>query len=156
MINNEVKHMELYAQLSTVVEANGFYLIEVSEYEKNGKSTIRIVIQSKAGNTTIDHCATVHHLILPRLEVLRDDRDVYLEVSTPGIQRNIKDVVEFKAFIGKRIKVLSTREQDWLEGILFQVKENSIMIATEQRESRELPFEEIQKAKLVYNWEDKT
>lgn len=155
MIRNELQNKELYISLEPITDAAGYYLIELSEHEKDGNCTIHAVIQSKNGNTSINDCTKVHRLIFPRIELLRESRDVYLEVSTPGIQRVLKDAAEFRAFVGKPMRILTDQDDDWIDVELFQVTENSIMITTKQDEQRELPFRAVRKAKLVYNWEDR-
>jgi ribosome maturation factor RimP len=154
MIKDELRNKELYNLLAPVVEAAGFFLVELSEHDHHRTSTITAVIQAQERNTTLKDCASVHKLIFPRLELLLENRDVYLEVSTPGIQRKLKDVAEFKAFIDKDMRILLDQDSEWIEGRLFQVTENSIMIRLGQDEQIELPLSAVKKAKLVYNWED--
>lgn len=154
MIRNELKNKELYNLLEPVVRGAGYFLVELSQSDHHQQTTITAVIQSDSGNTSIGDCTSVHKIIFPRLELLLESRDVYLEVSTPGIQRNIKDTAEFKAFVGKNVKVLVSDDGQWIEGRLFQVTENSIMIHTGDKQELELSFDEIRKAKLVYNWEE--
>ncbi len=153
MIRNELNNKELYKQLAPLLLNIGIKIIEISEYEKDGRCTIRLVIQSQNDNTTIKDCTQVHKIAFPRLELLRDSRDVYLEVSTPGIQRAIKDVGEFNAFIGKDVKIL--HGEDWVDGTLILADEQKITIQKADEEELDILFNTIKKAKLVYNWEGK-
>ncbi len=153
MIRNELKDKELYKQLAPLLLNIGMKIIEISEYEKDGRCTIRLVIQSQNDNTTIKDCTSVHKIAFPRLELLRNSRDVYLEVSTPGIQRPIKDVGEFNAFIGKDVRILSG--EDWVDGLLLLADEQKITIKKAEDEEQDILYNTIKRAKLVYNWEDK-
>jgi ribosome maturation factor RimP len=70
------------------------------------------------------------------------------------LQRTIKDVHEFSAFIGKEVQVLMKDSVDWFSGTLFKVKDNSSIIILSDGEEKEISFDDLNKVKLVYNWED--
>ena len=152
MIRNELRDKELYTQIAPILAGTGISVIELSEFEKDGRCTVRIVIQSAEHNTTIDDCTAAHKLVFPRLELLRSSRDVYLEVSTPGIQRNIKDISEFPAFIGKDVNIL--QGDDWVSGQLVSSDEEGVVIESGDGQSK-IRFADMKKAKLVYNWKEK-
>ena len=154
MIKDELYKQELFISLQTVLGDDEFHIVELSEHVHHATCNIRIVIQAVGRNTTIDDCTRVHRLLFPRLELLRERKDVYLEVSTPGLQRTIKDVHEFSAFIGKEVQVLMKDSVDWFSGTLFKVKDNSSIIILSDGEEKEISFDDLNKVKLVYNWED--
>ena len=121
-----------------------------------------MVIMAENRNTTVDDCATVHKIVAPRLNVLYDTREVGIEVSTPGLQRNLKDVYEFTLYIGKRVRIYSTILKGWMSGRIESVQENSLTLSDvfvedtkEQLERKSVEFDEIQKAKLDHRWEDR-
>lgn len=154
MIRQVLIDSELYGQLQPLVEKLGFDIVEISESINGGKLTVRLVIQNRQGNTSIDDCARVHRLILPRLEVLRSSRDLYVEVSTPGIQRTIKDTHEFTIFTGRRVQLYLQDSIVVLEGQICEADTSSVSIETTEG-VQSIPLAEIKKAKIVYNWEGK-
>jgi len=123
---------------------------------------VNLVIMAENRNTTVEDCATVHKIVAPRLNVLYDTREVGIAVSTPGLQRNLKDVYEFTLYIGKRVRIYSTILKGWMSGRIESVQENSLTLSDvfvedtkEQLERKSVEFDEIQKAKLDYRWEDR-
>lgn len=156
MIKNELKDKTLYQEISAVIDPEEYYVLEVSEHEEHGRCNIRIVIQAAVKNTSIEDCTKVHKLLFPRLELLRSSRDIYLEVSTPGIQRTIKDAEEFKAFTDKQLKIMIIGSNEWIFGRLIGADEESISLQMPEERIEKIKFEDIHKAKLVYNWEDRS
>ncbi|MDR2097193.1 MAG: hypothetical protein LBP37_01565, partial [Spirochaetaceae bacterium] len=67
---------------------------------------------------SIDDCARVHRAILPRLELAFPKLDIYIEVSSPGIERKIKDGAEFAHYIGRPVSCYRTDISGWTSGIL--------------------------------------
>jgi ribosome maturation factor RimP len=155
MIKNDLVSKDIFHQLRQVLDEQAYRIVEISEHDEHGRCSIRIVIQASGRNTSIDDCAQVHRLVFPRLEMLRESRDVYLEVSTPGIQRTIKDVQEFPAFIGKDLRIMPLEASDWIDGRLLEAGENGILLQTDELEPLYIAYNTINRAKLVYNWEDK-
>ncbi len=155
MIKNELVKKELFHQAQQVLDEDIYRIIEISEHEEQGRCNIRIVIQSVSGNTSVDDCTKVHRLLFPRLEMLRESRDVFLEVSTPGIQRNIKDVQEFDAFIGRDLHVMLVGSSDWIDGALLEVSNTGILLKISPEKHLSIAYNDINRARLVYNWRDK-
>jgi ribosome maturation factor RimP len=105
-----------------------------------------MVIYNGASIGTED-CSRVHRAVMPRLELAFEQQDVYLEVSSPGIDRLIKDGEEFRHYIGKVVRCYRADISDWTTGVLESVDENGIVIKTNE-EGVKLEFNIIAKAKL--------
>jgi ribosome maturation factor RimP len=97
--------------------------------------------------TGVEDCTRAHRLIMPRLELAFPGKDIYLEVSSPGIDRLIKDGAEFTYYIGRELKCYRTDISDWTAGILRAADENRIVLEVEGEEIR-LSYETIAKARL--------
>ena len=79
--------------------------------------------------------------------MLEDSRDVHLEVSSPGISRNIKTTDEFKIFMGRKVKILSNNVSEWIHGSIESVDNNSVNLSIENGNIK-IGFADINKAKL--------
>ncbi len=79
--------------------------------------------------------------------MLEDSRDVHLEVSSPGISRNIKTTDEFKIFLGRKVKILNKNDSEWIHGMIDFVDNNSVNLNIDNGKV-EISFEDINKAKL--------
>jgi ribosome maturation factor RimP len=76
----------------------------------------------------IDDCSRVHRAILPRLELAFPGRDLYVEVSSPGINRFIKDGAEFRFYLGRGIRCYRTDISDWTGGVLLAADSEGITL----------------------------
>jgi ribosome maturation factor RimP len=95
-----------------------------------------------------DDCSKAHRAITPRLELAFPDNDIYIEVSSPGINRLIKDGVEFTHYLGRGVRCYRTDISDWTAGILETADEKGIVLKTGEGAVR-LEFDIIAKAKLA-------
>jgi len=95
----------------------------------------------------------------PRLELLSGNKDLQLEVSTPGIQRVFKDVYEFEVFSGDAVKVYDDRKDDWVVGIISHKDDDSVYLiqenSNEGKKMIQIPLVHVRKAKLHAVWEGK-
>ena len=142
-----------YKMLSPVVEALGFSIVELSAANRQDGLHISLVIFSPTG-VTVKDCEKVHRLAAARTEVASDNRDVYFEVSSPGINRNIKYADEFAVFAGRGIKVLCEGESEWVHGIILSADEQNVIIETSEKIEKKIPYSQIRKAKLDFSWEE--
>ncbi len=141
-----------YTDCEPVVTGLGYSLVELRIFRTNGTVQVKIAIAHKDPAVTagigIDDCAKVHRLLLPRLEALLQSQDVYMEVTSPGLERHIKNAAEFVFFIGKYVKVYDVSVSDWVSGRITSADEKSLTLKTEDTE-RSILYEQISKAKLI-------
>jgi ribosome maturation factor RimP len=100
----------------------------------------------------VDDCSRVHHALLPRLELAFPGTDLRVEVSSPGIDRVIKDGAEFAHHIGRGLTCYRTDISDWSAGILDSADETHIVLRGSGGMVK-LAYEIIAKAKLDYSQE---
>jgi ribosome maturation factor RimP len=123
-------------------------LVELVLFRHKGNVQVRIVAYKK-GNMGVDDCSRLHQALLPRLELAFPNQDLYVEVSSPGIERLIKDGAEFAHYIGRGVKCFRTDTSDWSSGILQSADETGVVLKG-QTESVALKYEVITKARLDY------
>jgi len=132
--------------LEEVIKGLKFSLIELSISRHRGSVQIKAVIYNGSSIST-DDCTKVHRAIMPRLELAFQEQDIYLEVSSPGTDRLIKEFSEFAFYIGKGVRCYRTDISDWTAGILESCDEKGIYIKTNDGIIK-LEFDIIAKAKL--------
>jgi len=137
----------LRGSLTAVLDGLKFSLIELSVSKQRGSVQIRAVIYNGASIGT-DDCTKVHRALMPRLELAFPEQDVYLEVSSPGIDRLIKDSAEFAFYKGRAVRCFRTDISDWTAGILENADEKGIVIKNSKDGTVRLEFDIIAKAKL--------
>jgi len=139
---------KLLEEVETPVKNLGFSVVEINSSTNRNRLKINMIISGKDG-VKIDDCSVVHKTVFPRLEVIYDSFDVYLEVSSPGIERTFKDAREFDVFEGKAVKIMYGGSNDWAEGVIESTTETEVTIRFKEA-SQEIKFNDVHKCKLDY------
>ncbi len=136
----------LLEEIEPVIRGLGYSLVDFTEKRSGNNLNAGIVIYRESG-ITLDDCTLVHRAVLPRIEMMEETHDVYLEVSSPGMSRNIKTVEELIVFSGRRIKVLLTDESEWITGRISSAEKDSLTLKTKD-DTLVVNYDTIRKAKL--------
>ncbi|MEA1910215.1 MAG: ribosome assembly cofactor RimP [Spirochaetota bacterium] len=136
----------LIESIEPVIEGLGFSLVEFTSSRNRSNLTVNTIIYRESGVNLAD-CSIVYKTILPRIELLEDSRSVNLEVSSPGLSRNIKAVGEFEIFIGRKVRILKKDDSEWIHGNIVSVENNSVNLNV-CKETVIVEFADINKAKL--------
>ncbi|GHV81466.1 ribosome maturation factor RimP [Spirochaetia bacterium] len=126
-------------------------LVEFTVSRHKGSTQVRAVVY-KGGAVGVGDCSKAHHAILPRLELAFPGEDLYVEVSSPGIDRLIKDGAEFAHYVGRGIRCYRTDISDWTGGILLAADTEGITLKGKDGMTA-LSFNIIAKAKLDHSVE---
>ncbi|WP_320130901.1 ribosome assembly cofactor RimP [uncultured Sphaerochaeta sp.] len=161
MLQTGIEQSELFMEYAPLLEALGVTLVDISMVEHGPAVVITMIILTKEHEVSIAECSKVYKLVYPRLEMVLGERDIQLEVSTPGLQRSLRDYYEFSLYHGKRVRVYDTVQGQWVSGVIEDSDKNSLTLHSAQigddkeiLESMTVDFSQIQKAKLDYRWED--
>ena len=139
------KDNELFSIISPICEGFNTAVVHLSTAVVRTSLQIRLVVYRKTG-IDLDTCSKISKALLPRLEVWSDNRDINLEVSSPGVGRVFKDAYEFEVFKGESAKILLDNE--WYEGKILSADSKSVTMEIKNTKE-DYSFDEIQKAKLV-------
>jgi ribosome maturation factor RimP len=139
-----------YSECAPLVEGLGFYLVELKIIPAKTVTKISAVITAKnpEKNIGVEDCAKVHHALQPRLEALLKTEDTAMELTSPGIDRNIKNAAEFAFFIGRMVRVWSRTVNDWICGKIISTDKVSLRMETENGEQT-VNYADVAKAKFV-------
>ena len=72
-----------------------------------------------------------------------------MEVTSPGMERNIKNAAEFALFVNQYARVWDTEITDWIPGKIISASNASVTLELESGEKKEIDFSRIAKAKLL-------
>jgi ribosome maturation factor RimP len=151
----------IYDTLEPIAQGLGMVILELSVFQHKGRGgslgsvQVRAAVYKPEENMAVNDCSRFHKAILPRLELAFPGKDLYIEVSSPGIGRLIKDGNEMVHFVGRNIKCYRVDHSDpksvdgsgWMGGILRSADEKGITLETGDAIIA-LPYEVIAKAKL--------
>ena len=140
----------LFDELDPVIRGLGYETVELRSARR--KATLHVVlIIHKDGGVDVEGCADVYRAIYPRLEVITPGADIQLEVSSPGIYRNLKSPREFAIFRGSSAKLLVEGRDDWIKGTIEGTSETKVNFRmVDDGEEKSFDYSEIRKAKLDY------
>jgi len=156
MLATGIQKTNLFMEYEPLLNAMGIALVDINRVDRGKNVAVSMVIVAKGDEVSVDHCAKVYRLVYPRMELQLGERDLQLEVSTPGLQRTFKDVYEFSLFTGRRVRVYDTAKEAWVSGIIAQADPTSVQLtqvyiedAKEMIETMSVAYADIQKAKLA-------
>lgn len=140
---------KVYGLIKETVEEQGVSLWDVRFLKEGASRYLRVFIDSPNG-ISIDDCTNVSHAIDPIIDEA-DPIDVsyYLEVCSPGLERELTRPNHFEKSVGKTVKIKLYKAIDGvkeLTGILKSAAER-VVIETENAEYS-LDYKDISKARL--------
>lgn len=140
---------KVYGLIKETVEEQGVSLWDVRFLKEGASWYLRVFIDSPNG-ISIDDCTNVSHAIDPIIDEA-DPIDVsyYLEVCSPGLERELIRPNHFEKSVGKTVKIKLYKAIDGvkeLTGILKSAAER-VVIETENAEYS-LDYKDISKARL--------
>jgi ribosome maturation factor RimP len=139
---------QLLDEVESIVNNLGFSVVEVNSSTSKNRLKINLIIHKEEG-VKIEDCSVVHKTVFPRLEIIYDNFDVYLEVSSPGIERAFKDAREFSIFTGRAVKVMHSGMTDWEQGLIESTENDEVTVVINDV-AKKLKFSDIHKCKLDY------
>ncbi len=117
--------------LEALADSLGVALLECVISRHRGSVQARLIV-SAPGGTGINDCSKYHRLAQTRLELAFPDQDVYLEVSSPGLDRLLKDAREFAMLLGRGVRCYRTDIADWTAGIIEAADQTAVTLRTDE------------------------
>jgi ribosome maturation factor RimP len=159
-----VREKEVGDLVRPVVEAAGLELWEVSFGREGGRRILRVMVDraerargdEKDGGVDLDTIAATSQRLSRRLDLegFEQDRPYELEVSSPGLERALREPRHFERSVGQQVKVKTVEPVDGRrvhEGALVSADAEAIVIASEGGELR-VPYDGIASARTVFEW----
>ena len=142
----------LRESLEALLQGLGLALIELDVFHRKARKGLPAAVQVRvivyrAGDLGTGDCSRAHYAMLPLLEQAFSGRDLSVEVSTPGINRIVRDGVELAHYKGRGVRCWRTDISDWSAGILEDAGGQGITINGTEGSIR-LDYDVIAKVKL--------
>ena len=120
---------------------------------EHGAGLLRILID-RAGGVDLEAIAEATRAISAILDDVDPIPGRYtLEVSTPGLERPLRTPTHFERAVASKVilKTLSGEERR-IAGTLTAADDDGITLTTEAGDERRLAYDEIEKARTVFEW----
>lgn len=116
-----------------LLEAHDIQLYDVSWQQEGKNRILQIAIMREDGSMDIDTCALMSEMISQKLDELDFiSGEYFLEVCSPGAERELKDDIQIKAALNEFVFVKLRNPQagyDSLKGYLIAVEDDAITIS---------------------------
>jgi ribosome maturation factor RimP len=138
-----------------VVEAAGLELWEVTFRKEAGRMVLRVLVD-RDGGVDLDTLSETSERLSRRLDLegFAGDAAYSLEVSSPGLERSLREPRHFERSVGQRVKVKTARPIEGRkvhEGALVSADAEAIAIAADGGERR-VSYADIASARTVFEW----
>jgi len=141
----------LYALAEPVAAQCGVDIVDIELAGSARKTIVRLLID-KPGGVTLEDCSACSRAFSAVLDVEDPIRTAYvLEVSSPGLDRPLKTLKDYRLSIGRLVRVVS---RESIEGLTFfigrleAVDEKAVTLVMDGSKEVRVPFEQISKARL--------
>jgi len=150
------KIIEITTELvNPILEEKNLELVDI-EYVKEGKNWFLRVYIDKEGGIDIVECGEVSEQLSEKLDKADPIKEAYfLEVSSPGVEKPLKTLDDFKKNIGNNVFVKLYEKIDGektYEGILQNVENDTLSIEYKIKTRKkivEIPYDKVAKARLA-------
>ncbi len=126
------QHNELMELLEPVVTALGYEMLGIEYFKQKDGSMLRLYIDNDAG-ITIDDCTRVNHQVIGVLDVHDPIKEKYLlEISSPGLNRPLFTLEQFKRYPGQEVKMRLREKLDgrrMIRGVIKAVEEKAVIVS---------------------------
>ncbi len=147
----------LWEIIEPVVTSEGMELVEL-EFQREAHGWVLRLFIDRQGGVTVRDCAEISQQVSHLLDVKDPiDRSYHLEVSSPGLDRPIRKLEDFKRFVGQKVKIAlcsGGKRRKALQGMVVDVEGDSVLVDCGLEVVR-VPLDDIAKARLVYPWGDR-
>lgn len=151
---SEGKAAEVERVIAPTVADLGFEIVRVQLTGEGGRQTLQVMAERPDGSMTIDDCADLSSSISAVLDVEDPIAGAYsLEVSSPGLDRPLTRLKDFRNWAGFEAKIELRAPQEGrkrFRGLLRGVEDQTVLLQEAEADApHRLPFAAIARAKLV-------
>jgi ribosome maturation factor RimP len=138
-------------------------LFELKLGGSKGRPVVDVRVEREDGEkVTVDDCAAASRAIEAKLDA--EDfggRRYVLEVSSPGIERPLRNAKDWRRFVGSTVVVTSNvpgdpagRRTDEVEiaGVEEDAGQEVVIVRNERGDERRFPLAAVEKARLAFHW----
>jgi ribosome maturation factor RimP len=153
----------LEALVAAQIKPLGLELFELKVGGSHGRPVLDVRVEREDGEkVTVENCATASRAIEAELDAQNFGEQKYvLEVSSPGVERPLRNAKDWKRFIGKIAVVTANvpgdpagRRTDEVEiaGVEGDEGQEVLTVRNERGVERRFPLTAVEKARLAFNW----
>tara|TARA_Y100000589_G_scaffold224220_1_gene211781 strand:- start:2614 stop:3081 length:468 start_codon:yes stop_codon:yes gene_type:complete len=143
---------KLMSTINDLVLKKDFFVLNLKLRQSKSTPNISVIVDSSK-TVSVDDCAYVSNVINDVLKVdekFSDYKDFALEVSSPGINRELFTLSDYKKYVGEKVQIKLKKSLNGVKNIkakLIGVDDGFIEVSS-RNETYTLEFDNIKKANL--------
>tara|TARA_B100000927_G_scaffold6008_1_gene4700 strand:+ start:454 stop:921 length:468 start_codon:yes stop_codon:yes gene_type:complete len=143
---------KLMSTINNLVLKKDFFVLNLRLRQSKSTPNISVIVDSSK-TVSVDDCAYVSNVINDVLKVdekFSDYKDFALEVSSPGINRELFTLSDYKKYVGEKVQIKLKKSLNGVKNIkakLIGVDDGFIEVSS-RNETYTLEFDNIKKANL--------
>jgi ribosome maturation factor RimP len=154
----------LESLVASEIRPLGLELFELKVGGSRGRPVLDVRVEREDGEgVTVDNCAAASRAIETRLDA--EDfggRNYVLEVSSPGLERPLRNAKDWRKHVGRTAVVTSNvpgdpagRRTDEVEiaGVEGDDGQEVVIVRNERGDERRVPLASVEKARLAFHWQ---
>ena len=152
-MNEALEHL-----VTSELDHLGYDLVELRRGGSRSRPTLDVRIDRRDGAAvSVDDCARASRAIEARLDAgdVVGNRYV-LEVSSPGLERPLRQAADWRRFSGRKAKVLSDalggRVEVEIVGVEGAQGAEAVVVRTARGDEQRVPLAEVREARLAFDW----
>ncbi|UFJ42164.1 ribosome maturation factor RimP [Brevibacillus humidisoli] len=127
-------------------------LVEIEYVKEGGNWFLRVYIDNETGSIDIDECGVVSERLSQRLDEIDPIPNAYfLEVSSPGAERPLRQEKDFRKAVGKHVHITTKQPLEGhtvFEGELVSYDGDQLTVK-EAKQSFVIPLDQISEARTA-------
>ena len=133
-------------------------LYDVDTTQSGRRWLIRVTLDSPGREISISDCEAVSRDLSAAFDLEDVIPHAYtLEVSSPGLERKLRNLKEFERFKGRKANVVYDTLSDeiphgFIEGVISEVSGEAVTIRPEKGIPLQIPMSKIKRARLVFEF----
>ena len=135
---------KVFALIKDTVEGQNVSLWDVRFVKEGANWYLRVIIDGENG-ISIDNCTSVHHAIDPILDEADPiDKSYYLEVCSPGLERELTREAHFEACAGEKVRLKLYKAKDGVKeffGTLVSGNKDAVVVSIDDKDTEFLRSE---------------
>jgi ribosome maturation factor RimP len=149
--------------VASEIKPLGLELFELKVGGGKGRPVLDVRVDREDGErVTVDDCAAASRAIESKLDA--DDfagRNYVLEVSSPGVERPLRNARDWRKYIGRTAVVTTNvpgdpagRRTDEIEiaAVEGEIGHEVVTVRNERGDERRFPLAAVEKARLAFHW----
>ena len=146
------------------IEELGFEFEYLESLKENDREILRVVIDKKGENITTEDCEKVSRYIENDIDKEVKDKEYVLEISSAGLEKNLKNIRLYKKYIGEKIFIRLFKKTSFTEN--FNEKEfeatlidvdsenENIKLKVNENETIMIELKNVALAHTVFNFDE--